>query len=231
MSASPPTVLRQRAALCDMLDALSDAQWHAETLCEGWDAGDVVAHLLVREREPIPAIGIVFPPLSGLHDRRVAARKAQGRERMMADLRGGPPPWMRLPMLRDVQVGEDWIHGADVARGGAALADGPTIVPSDGTEDADVATLLWQAVGRFAPLTLRGIEAAGVIDLTDGTTHRTYRVGGPVARSANGAAPDLTVTGPVGELVLFATGRPSCDVTLDGDAALRAAIEGASRSV
>ncbi|WP_157965526.1 maleylpyruvate isomerase family mycothiol-dependent enzyme [Euzebya rosea] len=231
MSASPPTVLRQRAALCDMLDALSDEQWHAETLCEGWDAGDIVAHLLVREREPIPAIGILFPPLSGLLDRRMAARKAQGRERMMAALRGGPPPWMRLPVVRDVQVGEDWIHAADVARGGAATADGPAIAPFDGTEDADVARQLWQAVGRFAPMTLRGVEVSGVVDLTDGTTHRTYRVGGPVARSASGAEPDLTVRGPVGELVLFATGRPRCEVTVEGDEALRESIEGASRSV
>lgn len=40
-----------------MLADLDDTQWEAETLCTGWDAGDVAAHLVVREREsgPCPA--------------------------------------------------------------------------------------------------------------------------------------------------------------------------------
>lgn len=230
MSATSDLVTLQRTALCDLLDQLSDAQWDAETLCEGWDAGDVVAHLVVREREPVPAIGILFPPLSGLHDRRVAARKAAGRETLMRQLRGGPPPWMRLPFTGDVQVGEDWIHLQDIARGGAASAEGPAPASDDGGGNPEVAKRLWQAVGRFAPMTLRGIDSGGVVALTDGRTTKAYAVGGKVARPTNDPA-NLTITGPVGELLLFATGRTACEVTFDGDPALRTAIEGSRRAV
>ncbi len=220
---------RTRAALCDLLESLSDAQWQAESLCEGWDAGDVAAHLVARERDLVSSLGILIPPLEGLHERSMARRKDEGRAALIADLRRGPSPWMRLPIARDVQVGEDWIHTADIARGGAATAEGPSLPISDGTEDPALAELLWGAVGRFAPMTLRGVAGQGVVDLTDGSRHRTYRVGGAVARPARGAAADVTVRGPVGELVLFATGRRGAEVEVDGDGRLAAALEAADR--
>ena len=36
----------ERAALLEVLDALSDAQWTWPTACPGWDVHDLVAHLL-----------------------------------------------------------------------------------------------------------------------------------------------------------------------------------------
>lgn len=222
---------RQRQHLCTLLDSLSREQWDADTMCDGWDAGDMVAHLLVREREPVAALGILIPPLSTLTDKRMAKRKSAGRTAVMADLRQGPPAWMRLPVARDVQVGEDWIHAADIARGGAATLDGANIQPFDGTEDPEVAVLLWKAVGRFAPLTLRSIDTPGVIALTDGTTTRSYRVGGAMARIAPDEPADVTITGPVGELVLYLTGRRVANVSIDGKDALRVALEGSTRGV
>ena len=222
-------VMRQRAALCDLLKLLSDEQWEAETLCEGWDAGDVAAHLLARERDTVSSLGILVAPLEGLHERSMARRKAEGRDALIAGLRSGPSPWMRAPIARDVQVGEDWIHTADIARGGAATAPGPEIPVLDGTEDPAVARLLWKAVTRFAPMTLRGVDLHGVVDLTDGTQHRTFAVGGKMAKAAKDAQPDVTITGSVGELVLFATGRSAARVERSGDDDLVAALDAADK--
>lgn len=222
-------VARQRAQLCTLLESLTEEQWQAETLCGGWDAGDVAAHMLVRERSPLSAIGIVVPPLSGLADAGMARWKRKGREAMQQALRKGPTPWMRIGPLGDVQVGEDWIHAADVARGGAkALGELPA---PTGAEDPEVADCLWGAVSRFAPLTLRGVDRDGVVGFTDGERTRAFRVGGRIARPAKGATPDVTVTGPVGDLVLYVTGRAGALVAIDGDIGLREALAAAERTV
>lgn len=219
-------VRKQRDILVGVLESLSDEQWAAETLCEGWDAGDIAAHLIVREREPIAAMGILLPPLQWLHERRMAARKAKGRHHLLETLRQGPTPWMTLGPGAGVQLGEDWIHTEDVRRGGAGL-DG-----DDGTADAGIAKALWQAVSRYAPLTLRRIDRDGVVSFTDGTTSRIYHVGGRVARPEPDAAHvDVTVTGPVGELVLFVTGRRAARVDIDGDAELVSEMQGADKGV
>jgi hypothetical protein len=47
---------RERADLCDLALVLGE---DAPTLCGGWDAKDLVTHLLVRERRPIGASGIM----------------------------------------------------------------------------------------------------------------------------------------------------------------------------
>jgi uncharacterized protein (TIGR03083 family) len=52
----------ERAALCDLLDELGPDQ---PTLCTGWQTRDLAAHLVVRERRPDAAPGILFAPLAG----------------------------------------------------------------------------------------------------------------------------------------------------------------------
>lgn len=47
----------QRAALVELLHASGP---QAPTLCDGWTAYDLAAHLYVRENDPLAAIGIVF---------------------------------------------------------------------------------------------------------------------------------------------------------------------------
>lgn len=211
-------VRRQRAALCDLMESLTDDQWAAETVCEGWDAGDVAAHLLVREREPWASAGLLVPPLAWLHESRMSARKATGRAEMLGKLREGPPTVMTLGIVGRIQVAEDYIHTEDVRRGGAAALPGPVLTPDDGTGDAEVEELLWEAVGRFSLQTLGGIDADGTIALADGTRGRAYALGSRLARRAHEARPDrtMTVSGPVGELLLFATGRRSAEVSIEG---------------
>jgi uncharacterized protein (TIGR03085 family) len=60
---------RERLALADT--ALREGP-DAPTLCDPWDVRLLVCHLLVRERHPVAAAGIVVPPLSGLTDQAMA---------------------------------------------------------------------------------------------------------------------------------------------------------------
>lgn len=204
----PDLVRTRRDELCATLAELDADQWAAETLCAGWDAGDVAAHLIAREREPWTGPGIVLGgPLAALTDRRRAAWEARGREVLIATLAAGPP-WPLSGPLSDVQVCEDWIHEQDVRRGGADL---PTSAPVD-----EVAQLLWTAAKRFATRTL-AIDTDIVIELTDGTRRHRVRARPrmPLALSTTARA-DVVITGPVGELLLFVAGRDAVTVIIDG---------------
>ncbi|HEY0698515.1 MAG TPA: TIGR03085 family protein, partial [Micromonospora sp.] len=57
----------ERLALADLMLALGP---DAPTLNEGWDTRDLAAHLIVRERRPDAAAGILLRPL-GAHAERV----------------------------------------------------------------------------------------------------------------------------------------------------------------
>lgn len=225
-------VRRQRAILCDLLEGLTDQQWAAETLCDGWDAGDMAAHLLVREREPWAAGGIVLKPLAGFTESRMAARKAKGRDEMLRQLRIGPPIPFRMGPLAKAQVSEDYIHAEDVRRGGATAFEGPVdLTPDDGTGDPVTDDLLWEAVGRFAVMTFGGVRASGVLAMTDGGRTRAHKLGGRMARSAPGGAADVTVSGPAGELLLYTTGRRAARVDVAGEGPLMDALQASGRSV
>lgn len=229
----------QRNKLCDLLDSLNDEQWQATTMCEGWDAGDIAAHMLVREREPWYSVGLVIPQLGDMHTSRMAVRKAAGRAAMIADLRAGPPRPFAWGIVGRVQVGEDYIHTEDVRRGGATDApagDGQPAVdltPDDGTGDDRVANILWEAVSRFSLQTFGGVKADGVVALTDGTKTKAYRVGGKIARPARNASPAETVSisAPVGDLLLFTTGRRGAHVSIDGPEDLSRAVSHSRRQV
>lgn len=61
----------ERAALAH---ALREAGPDAPTLCEGWAARHLAAHVVLRETSPVAAAGAALPPLSGYAERRVAER-------------------------------------------------------------------------------------------------------------------------------------------------------------
>lgn len=214
----------QRAQLTATLRSLSDEQWAAETLCAGWDAGDLAAHLVVRERDLLAAPGIVLGgPFARLTQERQQARKAVGRARLLAQLESGPPRLITLGPLDDRQAVEDWIHHEDVRRGGAGLP-GRRATP-------EMTGPLWGAVSSFARLTLAAGRVDGVVALTDGAREERYHVrpSSRFARRTHDPA-DAVVSGDVGELVLFVTGRPA-DVDISGDEAVVAALEDGRRRV
>ncbi len=56
----------EREALTELMSTLGP---DAPTLNEGWTTRDLAAHLVVRERRPDAAAGIVVPPLGGYAER------------------------------------------------------------------------------------------------------------------------------------------------------------------
>ncbi len=230
-------VAQQRSTLCDLLESLSPAQWDAETMCAGWDAADMCAHLLVREREPWASAGLIIPPLEWLHEKRMASRRTIGRQQLVEQLRSGPPTLATKGIIGRVQVGEDYIHTEDIRRGGAvnASAEGGSadLTPDDGASDVDIRSILWQAVSRFVIQTFGGVHTEGSIVMTDGQTTRGWTLGSRLVRRAEDPAADttVTVTAPVGELLLFTTGRSEARVVVEGPEPMVQALQASGRRV
>ncbi|GGU32346.1 TIGR03085 family protein [Actinomadura livida] len=195
-SSSADPVRRERLLLAA---ALAEAGPDAATKCAGWDARDLTAHLVVRERRPDAAPGILLPPLSGYTERvRRRTARAVPFDRLVERFREGPPktsPYA-LPGVDKIANGvEFFVHHEDVLRAR------PDWEPRDISPELE--ELLWRRI-RIARLVLRKVHVEVTLVQPDG---RSLRVSGR-GRSARGAASGgVRVHGPVGELVLWALGR------------------------
>ncbi|WP_225754307.1 TIGR03085 family metal-binding protein [Actinotalea sp. Marseille-Q4924] len=203
----------ERAAV---VAALREAGPGAPTLCDGWRTEQLAAHLVLRERDPLTAAGVVVPPLAARTERRtqeVGARAATPAawEALLHRLAEGPPVWSPLRWAGDpAQLAEYFVHTEDVRRGGA---DGRA-VPGRPREARHTAAL-WTALRRMAPLLLG--RAPVPVVLTDGD--QVLRAG------PRGDAP-ATVHGDVGELLLWAYERPAvAHVEVTGSPEQLAALE------
>ncbi|HEY2284731.1 MAG TPA: TIGR03085 family metal-binding protein [Streptosporangiaceae bacterium] len=190
----------ERLAVCDLLDKLGPDQ---PTLCAGWRTADLAAHLVVRERRPDAALGVLGGPLAG-HTRKVQGRLARQSSfsRVVGLIRTGPPraSVFGIPGA-DARLNavEYFVHHEDVRR---AQPDWEPRDLDDGLSD-----LLWRQLG-YARLMLRkapvGVEfaregAGGPGDESAGA--------GPVRITAKARAPMVTVTGTPAELTMWAFGR------------------------
>jgi uncharacterized protein (TIGR03085 family) len=187
----------ERAALCDTLERLGP---DAPTLCEGWTTADLAAHLVVRERKPLTAPGIVLGgPFASYTTSAMEKEKAKGYAVLLATLRGGPPGFMKSTMA-GVNVNENWVHHEDVRR---ANGDAPR------PEDPDTAAILAGVIKRTGKFGTRRIKPCGLaLDLPDEMI--ILRAGHPTA----------VMHGAIGECVLYLAGRrDAAVVTLDGDPA------------
>lgn len=184
-----PLDARERAQLCLRFDELGP---DAPTLCEGWSTFDLAAHLVIRERNPLAAPGILVPPLAALADRGMEREKRKGYARVVERVRTGPPPGpFAVPKLREViNLVEYTVHHEDVRR---ANGMGPR-ADVDDLQDA-----IWRGVRRLARFAIRGVPKGVGIDLArpDGGERATARAGERVA----------TVTGDPIEILLWAYGR------------------------
>lgn len=211
-TAVPPLARRERLALCDLALTLGP---DAPTLCEGWAARDLVAHLLVRERNPISSLGNVVPPLSGLTDRAMARRAGRTYEVEVEQLRAPSPPLRVVPGLDTlINTFEMVVHHEDLRRGGEDWE--PRSLPA---ADED---LLWSQLSRGGSFFGRKLPVPTVLRRSDTGDTAVLRKGGD----------PVTVTGPVVELVLFIFGRSAVrDLSFEGPddrvAALRTADLGA----
>jgi uncharacterized protein (TIGR03085 family) len=202
----------ERAALCDLFEELGPNE---PTLCTGWQTRDLAAHLVVRERRPDIAPGILLKPLAG-HTKRVQDSYARRPWRELVDLvRGGPPVWWptRLPVLDNaVNSIEMFVHHEDTRRG----QDGWEPRKPDAHRDA----VLWAGLRRMSWLTLRRSPVGLVLSRPGGAEIVVRR--GPST---------VTVSGEPGELLLFATGREAVRVEFAGDQTAVAAVKGLRRGL
>ena len=196
----------ERTALCALFDETGP---EAPTLCEGWLTRHLAAHLVLRERRPDAAAGILGGPLAG-HTRRVTETLASRPFPELVDqIRGGPPALspLRIPGMDErANLVEFFVHHEDVRR--AAQEWEPRSV-QDGLADA-----LWQRLRMSRILFRRAPVGVELVrdDLAGGP-------GQPVRMTAKAKAPVVTVTGHPAELIMWALGRTTAArVRLDGSA-------------
>jgi uncharacterized protein (TIGR03085 family) len=202
---------RERAALCDLFTEVGP---DAPTLCGDWTTRDLAAHLVVRERRPDAAIGIVLSKAAGYTD-KVQSSVATGEWDDLVDtVRSGPPIWSptRIGAIdKAANTIEFFVHLEDVRRAGDDWE--PRELDDDLTE------MLYSMLSKMAKRLVKSSPVGIVLAPDDG---RATIV-------AKQAEPSVTVSGSVGELVLFVYGRQAHSrVDIAGDDASVAAVIDAS---
>jgi len=157
----------ERQALCDLFAEVGPA---APTLCAGWATADLAAHLVLRERRPDAAGGILLPVLARRTERvQRKIRDANDWPDLVRLVRSGPPALLR-PLDEVMNTVEYFVHHEDVRRGEGAAAP-RTLEP--GLEGA-----LWGRLGSMSKLLLRRAPAGLVLD-APGYGRRVARRGSP----------------------------------------------------
>jgi uncharacterized protein (TIGR03085 family) len=203
----------ERNSICDLF---SEYGPDAPTLCAGWTTRDLAAHLVVRERRPDAAAGILISKLSAYGD-RVRSRTAAGDwNKLITTVRNGPARFspLRLPLLdRLANTVEFYVHVEDVRRAQPDYT--PRILNSE------VAKQLLTMMRRGARLLARSSPCGLVLHPT-----------GEKPIMAKKGYPSVTVSGDIGEIVLFIYGRQEqAVVKLDGPTELVEALRATSFGV
>ena len=193
----------ERQVLCDLLLEVGP---DAPTLCAGWRTRHLAAHLIVRERRPDVAPGLVLGGPFARHTARVTERRA-GRpdwDRLVGRLRSGPPAVLR-PVDDPINLIEYFVHHEDVRR----AVDGwtPRVLAGE-VDDA-----LWRFQRGRIPMQVRQIRNVDLSIARPG--HDPVTVG---RRRSSEAGRPVVVTGEPGELALYFFGRRNhAVVELTGD--------------
>ncbi len=199
----------ERLALCALLDETGP---DAPTLCQGWNTGDLAAHLVLRERRPDAAGGVVGGPLAGYTAR--VQRRIKERTPfpdLVQTIRSGPPriSVMAIPGVEErANAVEFFVHHEDVRR---AAADWEPRTVSSGESD-----MLWQRL-RIARLMLRKAPVGVELARDDMDTGEVSQDGPAYRITAKNATPAVTVIGSPAELTLWVMGRTAAArVRFDG---------------
>ncbi|MEV0246131.1 TIGR03085 family metal-binding protein [Nocardia sp. NPDC050712] len=197
---------RERAAL---VEAMRQAGPDAGTLCGTWTVRDLAAHLIVRERRPDAAPGILLKPLAGHLDSVQEKTARKPFDELLELVRTGPPWWSPLkPVDAIANLSEMFVHHEDVRRGAPGWE--PRELPA-----ADE-TKLWNMVSRMAKMSYRKSPVTLVLRTPDGRS--------AAAKTTSG--PEVTLTGTPSELLLHAFGRDEVRVETTGEPdAVRAVLE------
>lgn len=180
----------QRRALADLLENLTEEEWAAPSLCEGWTVRDVAAHVSMAAAASLGEVLGYVVRARGNFDRMIhdsaVDRATRPTEQIIADLRGivgsrrlAPGTFWRDPLL-DVLV-----HGQDI------VVPLQRSLPSRPEAARTAAEWAWVRRFPFFPARrLRGVRlVADDIEWTRGSGEE--------------------LRGPVTSLLLLSTGRPA----------------------
>ncbi|MEV6432137.1 TIGR03085 family metal-binding protein [Nocardia sp. NPDC051463] len=178
---------RERRALVETMAAVGP---DAPTLCGKWTVRELAAHLVVRERRPDAAAGIMLPSFAGYLDSVQAKTARKPFQELLEEVRTGPPWWSPLrPVDAVANLSEMFIHHEDVRR--AAPGWEPRTL-----SDADEGRL-WSVLRKMARIAYRKAPVTVVLATPDGD-----RAVVPAQSEA-----EVTLTGKPSELLLHAFGR------------------------
>ncbi|MBC7273821.1 MAG: TIGR03085 family protein, partial [Streptomyces sp.] len=175
---------RERLLLADLLETAGP---EAPTLCEGWQTRDLAAHVVVRERRPDAAGGILIKQLAPRLEKVMEEFAAKPYEELIQLIRTGPPrfsPFALKQLDEASNTIEYYVHTEDVRRAQ------PDWTPRE--LDPVFQDALWSRLERSARLMGRSAPTGLVLRRPDGQTAVAHR-----------GAPVVTVTGEPSELLLF----------------------------
>jgi uncharacterized protein (TIGR03085 family) len=187
----------ERAALVETLRRVGP---DAPTLCEGWTARDLAAHLLARERRLDALPGIVLRRFAGRTERiQHDIAESLSWEAILERLAAGPPIYSPFKWLDPVaNVHELFVHHEDLRR------------TTSGWETRRFSDAMNRAFRRL--IATLGPPVAGGIPV-----RLTLRTPDKAVVTRMGRGPAVTVTAEAGELLLFVFGRNEIHAEFEGD--------------
>jgi uncharacterized protein (TIGR03085 family) len=191
----------ERQALAALLEETGP---QAPTLCEGWQARDLAAHLVLRERRPDAGLGELGGPLAARTDRmRAGYLKRYSYPEMITLFRSGPPRMsvFAIPGADEAaNTVEHFVHHEDLRRAAPGWTE-RELAPG-------LSDVLWKRM-RAARLFLRGAPTGVVLAREDSMDRVMAKNGTPSVT--------VTVTGTPAELTMWLMGRTSAaNVTFQG---------------
>lgn len=178
----------------------------APTLCNGWTAADLAAHLYLREHKPHLAGGYFLSQLKPVTERTQEKVKQRPYREVVEAWAAGPPVFLK-PVDKSMNTSENFIHHEDVRRGGG------TVEPREFSRAVE--NDLMKAAKLMGRLALGGVDVPVVLTpphlppVTLGGKRGVVDKGDRIVR----------VKGDPGELLLWVTGRDAVNVEIEGEQA------------
>jgi uncharacterized protein (TIGR03085 family) len=185
------------------------------TLCAGWRAKDLAAHLVLRDRRPDAAAGIQIKALAGRTERVQNGIADRPWAEVVRLVRTGPPAWspFRIPGIVDLaNGGEFFVHHEDLRRAQPGWEPRVPDVARDAT--------LWRLVRTLGRMSFRRSPVGIVLQRNDGEQAVVKKGPNPV-----------TIVGEPGELALYAFGRTAVRLSFNGDEESVGIVQGLDRTL
>lgn len=202
----------ERAALADLFGELGPDQ---PTLCDGWDTGELMAHLLIRERRMDAVLGVFIKPLAGWTAKVSAEYKKRPWSEQIDLLRSGPPGyspfgWGSLDAKANGM--EMFIHHEDARRGQPDWQ--PRVL--DPMSRAELVPMLTSSL-VIGGLKKKGIPVTARLTDEPAGPDRPIVLVPSAEPNTMAEQPGVVARGGVGEILLWLSGRSEVRIEFEGE--------------